>query len=417
MATAGPWAVHDGRNTLGHWDQLSDYATSLFPSESPLPKQQAEKNVQNHRILSLTLQNLAGSFIFSKPNRTDFQVQQVFGGVTNTNVIQAHTEQYSLQDALRLNWSGARFNFGVDEEADFGRSRQGSLTGNPDSVTLTSNLLLVSPFIEYNLHRWSPHWKLVLRPIDYLSDLAGTQLTLDSSTPSEQFIANLLPRNNLQTRAGVRFERDTTGTSFFELGYIHRDARNVFSSLTFNPGTTSQFVCPLNVPQSAGECASTQTLVNKNATPTTASFNQNGFYWNSIFTIPVMGKPKLSYVFGTDGNLFTSRPGQDVSPLTKYAVNIDNSVQFAFWGNLAVSPHYGIFLFENQVQHATLTRTIADVQLTYYFNWHDGLHWRDVLQGKTAQPAPGTAGVAAAGVGEVSGSANTKTALNPSVVK
>ena len=55
--------------------------------------------------------------------------------MTNNNVIQAHTEKYSLQDAVRLISSGAHFNFGVDEETQFGRSRQGSLTGGPDSVT------------------------------------------------------------------------------------------------------------------------------------------------------------------------------------------------------------------------------------------------------------------------------------------
>jgi hypothetical protein len=399
MAAAGAWAVPDHRSPLGPRQMLYDYAKSLFPAEPPLPTKgaAAETATQNHRILSLTLQNLAGSFAFSKPNRTDLGVQEVFGGVTNNQVIKAHTEQYSLQDAFRLNWSGAHFNFGFDEEVQFGRSRQGDLTGGPDSVTLTNNLFLVSPFVEFNLHRWTPRWKLVLRPIDYLSDLAGTQFKLDSADPNTQFKVKLLARNNLQTRFGVRFERDTTGTSFFEFGYVHRDARNVLSSVTFNPGTAAQFFCPLNIPQSAGACAAPLTPVNKATLPTFGSFQQNGAYWSSIFTIPILAKPSLSYVFATDGNLFSSRPGQDVSPLTRYAVNIDNSVKFPFWGNLAFSPHYGIFLFEDQVQHATLTRTVADVQLTYYFDWHDGLRWRDVLKGKAAQSAAGTAGLGAAG--------------------
>jgi hypothetical protein len=45
-----------------------------------------------------------------------------------------------------------------------------------------------------------------------------------------------------------------------------------------------------------------------------------------------------------------------------------------------------------------LTRTVADVQLTYYFDWHQGLHWRDVLKGKTVQPPAATAGLAASGL-------------------
>ena len=114
-----------------------------------------------------------------------------------------------------------------------------------------------------------------------------------------------------------------------------------------------------------------------------------------MFTIPLL--TKLSYVFATDGALFASRPGHDVSPLTRYAVTIDNSIKFPILGNLAFAPHYGIFLFEDQVQHATLTRTIADVQLTYYFDWHEGLHWWDVLKGKTVQPPAPTAGLAASG--------------------
>lgn len=397
MAAAdGNWPAPDHRHVFGPEQKTVEFAQSLVPSESPIPKDgpAAERSVQGHRILSVTLQNLTGSFAFSKPNRTDLGVQQIFSGVTNTNVIQAHSEKYSTSDAFRLNWSGARFNFGADEQTAFGRSRQGSLSGGKDSVNLTSNLLLVSPFVEYNLHRWTPHWKLVLRPIDYLSDLANTQLLLLSAVKNQNFNLTVQPRNNLQTRFGARFEKDAV--NFFEFGYIHRDALNVLAALTFNAGTPTAFFCPLDVPQSAGTCASqVKPVAGSVPVQVLGSFQQNGAYWTTMFTVPIL---KLSYVFGSDGDLFASSPGHDVSPLTRYAVNIDNSLKVPIWGNLALAPHFGVFLFEDQVLHATLTRTIADVQLTYYFDWHQGLHWRDVLTAPTAPPAAATAGQSASGL-------------------
>jgi hypothetical protein len=107
MAAAQPdWPTHDTRSDLHDYQKTVEYARSMFPSDSPfkgVPK--TEMSVQDRRIWSVTLQTLAGSFSFSKPNRTDLGVQEVFSGVTNTNVIQAHAEKYLMYDAVRLNSS------------------------------------------------------------------------------------------------------------------------------------------------------------------------------------------------------------------------------------------------------------------------------------------------------------------------
>jgi hypothetical protein len=291
-------------------------------------------------------------------------------------------------------------NFGFDQSITFARGRQGSLTATnqmlpsgqpipPESINLSANTFIVSPFFEYQLHRYQGHhWKAVARPVTFSTQLSRTLQFLPTITKGVEFELNLRRQENWQPSVGGRYEWNNL--TFFEAGYLNQTARNVLSALTID-GVTTQ----LTAGKTAAEIAAMATpTMTSTATPQYATFHQQGGYWLGMYTQNLTRNAKVvkvTYQGITYGNFFAyGAVDRTSTTLTRYAAELSNSVQIQLWGNVSFGPSYNIFWFQAQSHSAgdSLTRRDWNLQLSYNFDWHQGLEWKNALAGKTSQPMP-----------------------------
>jgi hypothetical protein len=224
--------------------------------------------------------------------------------------------------------------FGLEESIVFGRSRQGNTTGGRDSVTLTANKATIGPYIEEAfLRRAAPNWRLIIRPLDYSSNLSRTVTTIngapDATGNATSFTEDLPALRSLASRGGLRFEAPqrkdsllaSEGNSFVEFGYQSTWSLNAPTELTLNPGTPFATPCSLITAElSLSSCAKSVVAVSPAAVISQIELNrQNGVYWTALFRVP-LGK-SLTYKLGTDGEF---RQNNASSAEARYAVTLDN---------------------------------------------------------------------------------------------
>ena len=371
-------------------------------ASKPVPLEGAsatELAVQNRNFLTITLQQASIGYTNSKPSQTDANINSNLAGVTNPNVASPHSDNLSYSDAFRLlyQWT-AHWNLGFDQLIAFARSRQGSLTGSAqttptgqaipsESISLSANSLIVSPFVEYQPHRYQGgHWKLVARPVTFSTQLSRTLQFLPAGmSKTTEFELDLKRQENWQPSVGGRYEKDSL--NFFEAGYLNQTARNVLAALTINGMTTY-----LTAGRTAAEVAAMSTPTSTSvATPTYATFHQQGAYWLGMYTRNLTGNWKafkVTYQGITYGNFFAyGAQAVTSTALTRYAAELSNNLQVQLWGNISVGPSYNIFWFQAQSHSAgdNLTRRDWNLQLNYLFDWHQGLEWKYALAGKTSQ--------------------------------
>lgn len=368
------------------------------PKTEPLKTASAtELAVQNRDFLTITLQQASIGYMNSKPSQTDANINSNLAGVTNPNVASPHSDNLSYSDAFRLlDQRGAHWDFGFDQLIAFARSRQGSLTGTAqmtpsgqvipaETINLSANSLIVSPFVEFQLHRYQRHWKIVGRPITFSTQLSRTLQFLPTMTKNVEYELNLRRQENWQPSVGGRYEWNNL--TFFEAGYLNQTARNVLAALDIDGVIT-----PLTAGKTAAEI--TMPLMpapggGSVATPIYGTFHQQGGYWLGMYTrsfLPTSKNFQITYQGLTYGNYFAyGAVNRTSTALTHYAAELSNNLQIQLWGNISVGPSYNIFWFQAQTHKAgdSLTRRDWNLQLNYSFDWHQGLEWKNALEGKT----------------------------------
>jgi uncharacterized membrane protein YgcG len=354
-----------------------------------------EREAQDRSFWTVTLQQATASYSFSKPNKSDQNIAQNLAGVTNPNVAAPHNESVSFGDNLRaIQQFTTDFDWGTDEQLTYSKNRQGNLSatstaittpsGTPvpsDSISLSANTLIVSPFAEFQRHRYQPHWKyLVLRPATYSTDVAQNRQFLKTAVKTEEYELTLERQWNWQPSIGTRLERDNL--NYFEFGFIHQNAMDVLSGLTvngvFTPTTSGATPSSITTPVTPkpGDVA----------IPSFNTFHQNGGYWLGMYTRKLPYLNKVVYQGVTYGNFFAYGSfDRTSSVLSRYAVEFGNSLQIPVLGNLSFGPAFNMFFFQDQ-SHAngnSLIRKDLFLQLNYLFDWHEGLAWSDALKGKS----------------------------------
>jgi hypothetical protein len=369
------------------------------PKPSPDPFERAgpvEVAVQHRNFLTMTLQQASIGYTNSKPSQTDANINHNLAGVTNPNVASPHSDNLSYGDWFRLMYEWTDYwNVGLDQIITFARGRQGSLTQSaqttptgqpipPESINLSANTLIVSPFIELQTHRYHGHFGVVARPVTFSSGLSRTLQFLPTKTTGVEYELNLRRQENWQPSVGARYEWNNL--NFFETGYLHQTARNVVSALTVNGITT-----PLTAGTTVSEVANITPNPGDVAIPTYATFHQQGAYWLGMYTHRLSRNAKsiqVTYQGTTYGNFLAyGASARTSTALTRYAAELGNSIQIQLWGNISLAPSYNIFWFQDQSHGIgdSLTRRDWNIQLNYLFDWHQGLEWRYALEGKTGQ--------------------------------
>ena len=366
---------------------------------TPLENDSAtELAVQNRNFLTMTLQQASIGYTNSKPSQTNANIANNLSGVTNPNVASPSSDNLTYSDAFRFLYQLTQhFNLGFDQTITFARNRQGLLTSTiqktpngqvvpSESINLSANTFIISPFLEYQPHRYQGgHWKLVTRPITYSTQLAETLQFLPTATTNVDYELRLKRQYNLQPSVGGRYEWNSL--NFFEAGYLNQWAHNVLNSLNID-GTPT----PITAGQTPVTIASTLTPApGSTLIPLYGTFHQQGGYWLGLLTKKLTGNAKrvtITYQGITYGNFFAyGAMDRTSTALTRYAAELSNNLQIQLWGNISVGPSYNIFWFQDQ-SHApgdNLTRRDWNLQLNYLFDWHQGLQWKYALAGKTSQ--------------------------------
>lgn len=394
---------------------LPDTLNVPDPTKPPTPKGvppapfTPEKNpvvtaFQNRHVLSITLQQASAGYTDSRPNQSDASIGTNLSGVNNPNVLSPHSDSISFSDSLRVLWQYKPYwNFGFDQVLQLNRTRQGSTsvpTGPPpitttgaavplETTSLSANSLIVSPFFELQKRRWQGHWKLAVRPMTFSSGIAtfdqflATGIKSASGQPSVQYELRLKHQENWQPSVGGRYEWDNL--NFFEAGWLYQSARNIPSSLIVD-GTPHSLTAGVTISQAATSFITTQGQM---AVVEYKTYQQQGGYWLGMFTHNFTRNwktVKITYQGYTFGNFFAYGPSATTSTaLTRYAAELSNNLQLQLWGNISFGPAYNIFWFQDQSHKPgnSLTRRDWNLQLNYSFDWHQGLEWKDVLEGKT----------------------------------
>jgi hypothetical protein len=388
---------------------------TLFAGDANPPLSQLEKTSQFEPLWHVVVQQLAGSYSLTKPSQSDQAIGANLFGVTNPNVITPYSdsvsaildsrfERYIRRGQCRFCYS----DWGADLQFNFTRNRLGTITppspssqsqlvtttGAPVPTTNTSypgNYFVVSPFFEFqtDLNR---HWKpLVLRPGFTSINVASTRQYLSSATANTDFVLDQSRQETVGEAAGTRFE--WSDFRYAEFGFNNQKNFNVISSVSVS-GQTS---CPVSSISSVTGCAMTLQPTG----PLTASYStytQRGGYWMSIYTKKFLDNPfphgyspaPLRRVLGlyqvtAYGNFFAYGKATDSSALTRYAFEINNSLQFTLPANFTFGPNYALFQFQanSHLPGASLHRHSVSAQLNYSFDWHTGMSIPSALVGKT----------------------------------
>ncbi|MGA3318847.1 MAG: hypothetical protein ABSC64_20715 [Candidatus Korobacteraceae bacterium] len=374
---------------------MSSLSKGPNPSGDPFKDSgPVEKGAQRRNLWTVTLQQASVGYTNSKANQTDGSINKNLAGVTNPNVAAPESDNLSYSDSVRVLYQLTKhWNLGLDQVITFARSRQGSLSasaemtpsGRPipaESISLSSNTLIVSPFIEFQPYRYQGHWKAVARPVTFSTGLARAPQYFSTMTKGEEYELNLRRQENWQPSLGGRYE--WSNLQFFEVGYLNQTARNILSALTVNGKTM-----PLTAGTTVAEILNVTPKSGDVAIPIYETFHQQGAYWLGMYTKPLVpGTNRFVYQGTTYGNFFAYGPatGEHAvsTALTRYAASLNNTIQVQIWGNVTFGPGYNVFWFQDQSHGpgSSLTRQGWNVQLNYLFDWHQGLVLKDALGGK-----------------------------------
>jgi hypothetical protein len=282
----------------------------------------------------------------------------------------------------------------MDQQVNFQRSRQGSITPPTATVTTTGqpipeeatsypgNTLIVSPFIELQTNKtvfWKP---IVMRPPLVTTNLASLPQYLGGTPATKGTDFYFLQKRtySLGWDGGTRYEG--SDLNYFELGYTHQKSYDVLSSV-FVPGKSP---CPLIDKSTLKSCAGTFAATpGAILTATYNNYSQNGAYWLGMTTF---GLTKTLLVqSSTFGTFFGYGSHSASTALTHYAVEMTNSPQYLVYKTgITLGPTYNLFFFQANARHtigASLTRRDLGAQVNYLFNWHAGMSVRDALRGKS----------------------------------
>jgi hypothetical protein len=403
-----------------------DVATaSRNPLEPKFLKAPQQYPQENRPYWSATVQQLSGSFAYTHPNLSDAGIGTDFSGVTNPNVISAHSDSLTLASNGRVLYSPDRpFAFGIDEIGGYSKMRTGSTTSAPPAVVsdftplpsgttlLSANTVIASPFAQLQTFRAQPHWILptvrllvnhdIARTLQYLKSgwsipsLSGTS---GAATEPVYFLFAPKPQWGWGGAIGPRFE--FSNLSYIEIGYLRQYSMNILNGIGVDNLNSGQPVLPIQLLRAnqspaailAYKVCSTsipQPCLNNPAQGAflTYQYNevrQNGFYSLEFWTFSLPGIHQITNQQVLYGDWFApGNPASRSSTETRYGANLSESIQYNFWSNLSFGPQYAMFFYQDQStsRPSSLTRQQLSVQLNYTFDWHSGLSPR-VLLGKS----------------------------------
>jgi len=401
--------------------QLTPFALSLTHSTRSIPPKSVDKSLsqpgeqtQLEPFLHVAIQQLSVGFSNSRPSQNDQLIGSNLGGVSNPNVVSPHSDTLSAVADARVEHYFRRdachfciADVGIDGQANFTRSIQGSTTPTTPtmttsgtvvpttSVSFPANNYLASPFLEVQEGSfWKP---IVLRPAFVTANVASVKQFLPSGdtklglTPSLDFELDQKRAVSVGEGVGTRFE--ASDFNYVEAGFVYQRSYNVLSEVS-----VGQMSCQINSATSLSTCAGTlPAIAGVNLAPSYSTYSQKGGYLLSSYTQEFPKNPfkkgyrvlpyqKALFLYqGTAfGNFFAYGGASTSSALTRYAFSMNNTFQVQLPANFSFGPSYNWFFFQAN-QHgigSSLHRSSVSAQLNYSFDWHSGESFNKSFFGK-----------------------------------
>ena len=378
-----------------------------------------ETGHQNRNLLQLDFTKLVAGYTFTSPDLSDAALAADYSGVSNTQAITPHAQELDLEAASRMTSAPVfqkQIAFGVQTDSEYDRKYLGNLTGSPEAVSYAANSFTAGGLVQVALHcclarlaskganrstRNLPRAFLVLAPYQYQRQMTGTFLSFafipaaPAGSPQQQLTLHLPTAMGFSQRAGLRYEfvgitkqqlSKTAGASliasldpdpgsYFEVGPEYSVQNNILAGIAM-PQLAAAPVCNVIATQSIQTCvknaykAAGGTLnASSRLIPLTESLHTGGLYWDAHVVKSLDKDKRYSVSFDTKGDTFLL-PGATLTTQTRYALNTKLALNFKVFGNLALSPTYSDFFFENQgisSQRTSLVATTFSIAAKWYF--------------------------------------------------
>jgi hypothetical protein len=344
------------------------------------PKNGNEKLLQNYPYLDVDLEKFAVGGSLNTALASKAQTAN-FGGVLQSDIPQPSKGEFSWYTNLRLLDRRGRWDFGGAIDEEFDKSEQANLI-RPSTPTWSFDTMALGPVIQFveSDPRVEPRRLLTFHLLDGTTQISNTSLTLTGAANSASFELGLRRNYGYQSKGGYRYE---SGTSYFEIGGLHVNVRDVLSEIA---GLPNGAVCSINGNVSLVACVGKIMFPPNSPAPTLhySNLHQGGLYWDGKLDFDVL-KGKWTYEVTSKGNYYFI--GQNGSALTRFDIRVGNSLKFPLFGNFSLTPIAEWRFFENQGPNDFIKRLNTSVQLTYTFHKDSRVRLLDAMAYKASTTA------------------------------
>jgi hypothetical protein len=396
---------------------------------------------QERGLLHYQLQQLQATFNDYHPTESDYQLGQVFGGVSDSRALQPHSSTIDLENNFRMFWESRHYDIGLATLLTYTKNIKGSSSGSANNVSYSNNQFSVGPVLQLHLGS-EAHWGRFLRkkwnsksPPDYKLVLSLFQVTgqvqrsrfafaedsqFTKQDPPLSLSLQRLFEPNLQWGAGPRvgFRHEFYGgkqwfwpdkTSFLEGGYQFSFQHSVLTAMDLlNPNNSPAYqVVTCSLEGGAGLAACVKAAQTADKTPgdvivgpstqfkglyAPGSVFTRGWYWTSSLNFPLSSSKArpISALLQSSGDYFNDLGvSNQYATQTRFDVTSSLGLQFPVFGNLSFVPQYTIFLYENQNNRDWLAARTLAIALRWTFDRNSAIGPRTALSYKS--PAAGGA--------------------------
>ena len=185
---------------------------------------------QDRKLIQLDIAKLVAGYSMVSPNISDTGLASDYSGVSNTQALTPHSQELDLEAQIRLTsspWLG-RFVSGAQSDGEYDRRVTGNISGNPETVTYSTNSYTVSGFTEVAINsriipglnrsginkstRNLPRAFIVISPYQFQRQITGAFLGFPYFTPpsttnsQEQLTIHVPTAMGFSQKAGIRYE-------------------------------------------------------------------------------------------------------------------------------------------------------------------------------------------------------------------
>jgi hypothetical protein len=393
-------------------EQLESW--SLFHAHGPVPGDPsrlnpplassagvaADKSVEQRPLWDLALTKWTLGITALSHNRSDYDVQNDFGGVSasGVNAVRSSTWSSDMQAQYTRNWQHNQIL--VTPAYTFNTQYK----GQPDDLRQVNQQADLGMFDLAAVHLWSgrgpehfdsilsSHFETPLARTFNAFALATTHLGAHGETIKDQLRFAQDRSYTELLRPGIRWLRRKSSA---EIGPEWGHEWNALEGFSFiTNGTPTNCLATATV--SISQCVKNAVKANpQSITPTSevesfrSGHNHAGMYWKLNLTVPF--HPKISYVFTDTGDWFFVHFHTDNSTDTRFRDVEQHQLKLTLFPSLSIGPEVDLLFYENASAGALtghfLRQDVVMMKAQFSFDLFNGRKtWQEIKYAPPATP-------------------------------